>query len=575
MSQSFKLKFLFILLFSWWQTSSSQGQSFKRAPGGAIDVSIDPSNGKVYVIGTSKEVFSYNSSSKKFQPYLTGANGQRVTVTSNGEVWIVRQNKKVAKAKNSKWEDVKPFSYSRDIAGDGKGSIWSVFATNGKVVKYENGTWKNTTKYGSLTNRIAARNSSDVWTIRQDNTIKHFFKNRLKNVKGKAVDIAIDAVTRDVYIVDMSKRILKWNKSKNDWSLLPGTRSDVSNIAVHNNEVWCTTSKKHIYYSKVSSNSEGSITNEFTFSKNKKKVVILLHGITSSPSNANGRSNGVGTHRYPQFYWGYDFIRHIGGLNLSPSHRIQMVTPPGSGLVDRTISFEKWGNHYKGIASFMKSKIDIDKYAFILRPERTDIDFMCTFRDGADGLMKQTKAAINQIYITYQKYYSQLPANEQPMIYLIGHSFGGIVSRTILSNPSSADRSNVKLSSEERKRADFIRNRTVWLTTLATPHVGSPLPKKAQETDKLLRDFVQMMRNDNKGIAANNVDEFRKDMIDGTKPCLNDIKYNSTYLNGILKPEFAKRSNGQLVPIYTLTGANPGHVFYLHKRALGLSLIHI
>lgn len=567
MSQLFKSKILFILLFNFWLVPYSQSQTFKKAPGGAIDVSIDPNNGKVYVIGTSKEVFYFNSSANKFKPYLTGASGERITVNSKGEVWIVRQNKKVAKVKNSKWEDVKPFSYSKDIDGDGKGNIWSVFATNGKVVKYENGKWKNSNKYGSLTTRIAARNSSDVWTIRQDQTINHYFKNKLNRIKGKALDIAIDAITMEVYVVGISKRIFKWNPNKKDWDLLPGTRNDVSNIAVHNNEMWCTTNKKHIYYTKLSNNSGGGASNDFSFSKNKKKVVILLHGITASTTTTSGRSNGVGTHRYPQFYWGYDFIRHIVGVN--PSHQIRMLTPPGSGLVGRAITFDKWGNHYQGIASFMSSKIKIDKYAFILRPAQTDIDVMCTFRDGADGLMNQTKAAINQIYDTYQKFYGKLPTSEQPMIYLLGHSFGGIVSRSILSNPSAADRNNIKLSTEDRRRADFIRNRTVWLTTLATPHEGSPLPNKAHQTNKDLKDFAQSLRKNSKNGIADGIDTFRKDMIDGTKPCLSDIKYNSTYLNGILKPDYAKRSNGKLIPIYTMTGANPGHVFYLHKRALG------
>ena len=94
MSQLFKSKILFILLFNFWLVPYTQSQTFKKAPGGAIDVSIDPNNGKVYVIGTSKEVFYFNSSANKFKPYLTGASGERITVNSKGEVWIVRQNRK-------------------------------------------------------------------------------------------------------------------------------------------------------------------------------------------------------------------------------------------------------------------------------------------------------------------------------------------------------------------------------------------------------------------------------------------------------------------------------------------------
>ncbi len=565
---SFKIRLFITLAFNILFLVALNAQTFKKAPSTAIDVAIDPSNGKVYVIGeASKNVFYYNTSAKRFRAYLNGADAQRITVSSTGDVFIVRQNKKVAKVVNSKWEDVKPFSYSKDIAGDEKGDLFSVFAINGKAINYKNGNWQNSINYGNKYDRIAARHSKDVWLVGQDKRIKHYFKNKLNSVAGRAIDIAIDFATKDVYIVGGSKQIFKWNKSKKDWDKLPGTRTDIKNIAVHNNQLWCTTFNNQIYYADLASGSSSGNDGNFTFSKNKKKVVVLLHGITASSFTPNGKSNGVGTYRYPQYYWGYDFIRHVAGV--SPSNGIKIMTPPNSGLSARSVSFDSWGNHYNGIAKFMRNKVEVDKYAIMLRPNRSNVDFMCTFRDGAATFMPQTKAAINQIYDTYQEYYGMLPMEEQPMIYLIGHSFGGIISRAILSNPTEADRGYVILTEEERKRADFIRNRTVWLTTLATPHEGSPLPAKAHETDADLKKMVKAMRSSPYFALADGLEQFRREEIDANKPCLNDIKNNNFYLKGMLKPEYAKRTNGDLVPIYTLTGSHPGHVFYLHKRALG------
>src|SRR5207237_6310373 len=59
-------------------------------------------------------------------------------------------------------------------------------------------------------------------------------------------------------------------------------------------------------------------------------------------------------------------------------------------------------------------------------------------------------------------------------------SMGGLVSRVILCNPAEAinggkgRRQTIALSSDDRMKADFIRRRTLYLTTLATPHQGSP-----------------------------------------------------------------------------------------------------
>ena len=116
---------------------------------------------------------------------------------------------------------------------------------------------------------------------------------------------------------------------------------------------------------------------------------------------------------------------------------------------------------------------------------------MVTYRDGAQSLLKQTGQAIDQIYDTYQKTYSHVPVDHQPQIYLTGHSFGGVVIRAILANPSAADRYGVLLTSNQRARADWIRQRTVFATTMSTPHQSTIIPDSSGD----IADFIKSSGN--------------------------------------------------------------------------------
>ncbi|MEM6699277.1 MAG: hypothetical protein AAF599_12815, partial [Bacteroidota bacterium] len=227
---------------------------------------------------------------------------------------------------------------------------------------------------------------------------------------------------------------------------------------------------------------------------------------------------------------------------------------------NRSVNRRLWDNHYT--CNFIIDKrIKEERLALMLGNDYRDTEVMCTYRDGSLSLMKQTKATIKQIYDSYQAYYGHLPATEQPMIYLVAHSFGGIVCRTILSNPSGKGRFGERLTASERERADFIRNRTVWLTTLSTPHESSPMPALAKRLDNTLKPLQNTI------FGRDAIRTLRQEQTAGNEDALSDIQNSDYYLSRWLAPKFAARSDGELIPIYTLTGANPGHIYFLHKKA--------
>lgn len=528
--------------------------------GAAIDVAISPVDGSIYFVGIgSGKIYRHVRSEDRLGTYLSSVQADRVTADQTGQVWYIGKDKKVYQQSGNEWKVTKPFSYAKDISGSSNEKIWSCFATNGRVLSYANGKWDFNKSHGARAKRIAGRYSKEFWIIREDGSIKRFFKNKLRDIPGKAIDITVDQKSKKVYIIDLSGRIFIWNRRKKNWDLFPDTRSDFNNIAVHEGKIWCTTTNNEIYYSIPRSFGPISTSDNFKFMKNKPKVIVLVHGITLEASKNSAIKEKVNTYGHPQFYWGFDFIRGSAGIR---SKELEMLEPPQNLFPTQKMLRDIWNNHHRSSMSHSKF-LKNNPLAYILRKKGSDTDVMCTYRDGSFSLIKQTRDAINQIYDSYQSFYGSLPESKQPMIYLVAHSFGGIVCRTILSNPQSTDRSGDRLSTTDRKKADFIRNRTVWLTTLSTPHEGSPLPGLATNIDKGLKS----LENNTSGDLKKAIKEIRVQHVAGDGACMQDIKHNDFYFKKWLNPKHARRTNGDLVPIYTLTGANPGHKYYLHKKA--------
>jgi len=552
-----KNQIISIVLFSIFCLLNMDAQTFVKRQGKATDVAISKKDGSVYVVGKSKNVFKYNPESKRFSKFGPQTNDVvKIALSDQNQIYVSKINGSIERSSgNRSWTALNIFS--EDVATDDTGKLWVCKKNRGGIVQLDNGSWRTPLKTLSNVSQVAPIDYKSVWVIMNNKSIKKFDNKKWNDMPGLALDIAVDTKTNDVFVIGTSKRIFKWNSRQKKWNPLKNTRRDFVSIDADNGKLWATSTDNSIY--------EYTSNKPFVFSKEKPKVIVLLHGITASPNTDNGIGNAVNTVRYPQFYWGYDFIRLLS--KSSPTNKLKLIATPNSRLVDSELTNNMWSNHQNGVV--LRPSVNSDSgLGYILRGSNS-ADVMCTYRDGGAGLMAQTKAAINQIYDTYNIFYNNLPSHQQPMIYLLSHSFGGIVSRTILTNPTKADKHGVKLTNEERRRADFIRDRTVWLTTLSTPHNGSPLPNIAINGNEKFKDVERIAKSAGFDKVAKDIKNFRLQNIDGEKVCLQDIKDYKFYDNAWLSPENAKRTNGTLVPIYTITGSNPGHTFFLHKRAMG------
>ncbi|MCA2980095.1 MAG: hypothetical protein INH37_17605, partial [Myxococcaceae bacterium] len=101
-----------------------------------------------------------------------------------------------------------------------------------------------------------------------------------------------------------------------------------------------------------------------------------------------------------------------------------------------------------------------------------------TYRDVPGGLVQSGQRVANQAYLALRWYEERF--RRTPRVIFVAQSFGGITSRFVLSVPSAAELraaqvpfDGVSLSAEDTRRMVYVRDRTVSLVTLGTPHEGS------------------------------------------------------------------------------------------------------
>lgn len=335
-------------------------------------------------------------------------------------------------------------------------------------------------------------------------------------------------------------------------------------------------------------NNSSGIDTKFDLKATRHKLIVLVHGITRGETADIDKGNTpdreyVNRMQHNQFYWGFHFMRTLLGQNSKSANLYHWV----SRTTQKAITKRGWDKHTTRATStaLPKAKAAIftaQKYSGQVTPR---LGAMITYRDGSLTLREQTEATIDQIYDSYNHYFGRLPKSKQPMLYMVCHSFGGLVMRTIISNPTQKINGSA-LSKIHRNKADFIRNRIVWITTMATPHQGSaalPVQKDfANAIDKLARDMenelagkatIELNVNGNKignknnfvvkavvGELKNAAHEVRTGYND---PSVKDIGRADAYNKTFLKPAYGIRTDESRIPIYTMTGRNSGSWYFL------------
>jgi len=343
-------------------------------------------------------------------------------------------------------------------------------------------------------------------------------------------------------------------------------------------------------------------TPSFPFSKSRARLVVLLHGVTPKMTEAPEQEiQGSGHARH---YWGFDFIKGLQGRVDETSMRV--ITPQvfGGKMTFRNTLSSEWKPEGPGQAALDLAPICFpvswltslpagietnqtlikDHIRLLTKNGADSTMVMISTRDGSKHFMPQLAEAIDEIYRSYVTAFGHLPENQQPQIYLVGHSFGGVIARGILANPTQMDLFGNSLPAAQRAQANFLRDRVVLIKTIGAPHRGTHIADPAGDAADLYStvglgfihsyySFIAALPWKNYSSAW--VNQKTADMlhagldaISGKRDCLKDLTRMEEYNNGILNTNTMRRGDNSLVPIYTAAGRNPGGMFYDQSRSV-------
>jgi hypothetical protein len=282
------------------------------------------------------------------------------------------------------------------------------------------------------------------------------------------------------------------------------------------------------------------------FAKNRPTVTVLIHGVTGFPTT----DRRIGTLEGARNYWGFSFVdRLLGGVQDLPTtfvdDNVATGTLNNSNWESKFVSSNNPAHHFLTIYGKPKT---INGSSFY-----TPFSVMMTYRDGSISFKKQVAATAAQIVSLYNSQFGDWPEEKKPQLILLCHSFGGVVARTICSNPSNIPSNDNAVIVEnftpaERANMEFIRNKTLHITTLSTPHEGSPITKNAA-VGAFLQKFKLPFWAPFSQIDESDPDTYVLKQL--TTSFMENI--NET----ILKPELCKRTDGTLIPIHALGGRVP------------------
>ena len=292
----------------------------------------------------------------------------------------------------------------------------------------------------------------------------------------------------------------------------------------------------------------------FPFDRDRPTLVVLLHGMTPSLD----LDDEVGTHAYARRYWGYHFVATLLG---GQPPRIEGGEPLDPDAWWSTAPADDDPRH----GLLLRADGDTERAVFVVT------------RDGSRGLGEQVVAAAAQIEAGVERYRDVLAttrsdaseADLEPQLVLVGHSFGGLVGRYLLTNPP-LDGGPFGTDAATQARAEAIRDRTLYLVTLGTPHEGSAAADRAvllATVDELLRAelgrpnaFTRRWLTpllDEGATLLRLEDPVTEHLRTDVWAALNDPG------DGLLAAHRARRSDGSPVPVYALAARSPGGQFFV------------
>jgi hypothetical protein len=282
----------------------------------------------------------------------------------------------------------------------------------------------------------------------------------------------------------------------------------------------------------------------FPFSPARPTLVVLIHGMTPGLD----LDPEVGTHAYSRRYWGYAFVRALLSDRAPRLHGGEPLT------------IDTW-------VSTAPANDDPHQGLFLASHDDTAHAVLVVTRDGSRHLGEQAIATAAQIAEGVARF--EAIAGEEPQLVLIGHSMGGLVGRYVLTNPE-VDGGPLGTDHDTRARIDLIRDRTLYLVTLGTPHEGSRVADRAMLLDAARRYVEGEVIRPNAFIRRWLVpvldrtsaylrleDPVTEHLRTDVWAALNDPQH------GLLAAHRARRRDGTLVPVYALAARSPSGRFFV------------
>lgn len=343
----------------------------------------------------------------------------------------------------------------------------------------------------------------------------------------------------------------------------------------------------------------------FQINKTRPRLVVLLHGVT--PEVGQDPEAKIGQPGHARYYWGFDFIKGLQGrldedkmgvitprINGSlratntTTHDWRPDTPDANAFDYAPICFpiSGWGTIP---ASMQNNQTFIKDYIRLMTkaPGAQNTMVMINTRDGSKHFMHQLAETIEEVYASYTIAFGDLPEAQQPQIYLVTHSFGGIIARGILANPTQPDLFGRRLTGNQRRKCEYLRKRVVLVNTMAGPHTGTFIGDPASDVADyvsangwgIIRAIMgnmlfavasgEFLTEEELNNETRNALEGALNAIAGKRDCLEDLRRVPEYNAGILHPNTARRwDGGPMVPIYTAAGRNPGGRYFDDDRSV-------
>jgi hypothetical protein len=359
-----------------------------------------------------------------------------------------------------------------------------------------------------------------------------------------------------------------------------------------------------------------------TVSEPSPTVIFLVHGMSdaiTTPTDAAEDAVKCEGPRNTPFYsrceWGIDFIPGLFGLTGNrPGSLFNLAGQDVSGMryltdpTNRPLIDENVGITARDVRNCVSDPAAVETYDpraarhFVTAgppdPRRAPpLSVFVTWRDSTRGVVESARRVTNQAYAALRWYETQY--RETPKVIFLVQSFGGLATRFILSNPPSdafdtpllnADR--VPICGEEHAKMDYLRNRTLFAVTLATPHEGSFMAEWGQPPKDAIRAAIADLQGTLAGtsplarlvrsldtdlstilgqpvglVARARVELARLDRLLDS-PALRDLRLATmrAFNLGPLSPQRARRTAGSpiagaqdtLIPIYATLGRSPG-----------------